>query len=404
LLLFYNIVIRFYAISVWIASFFNSKAKKFVNGRKNWEKNLLSALENNKKPVIWFHCASLGEFEQARLVIEGLENGYFVLLSFFSPSGYEVRKNYSKADYICYLPLDTASNATFFVNTIHPKMAVFVKYEFWYHYLAALQEKKVPHLLISAVFRSNQYIFDTKSVFLLEKIKGYTRIFVQESGSEQLLKAAGFTNIQLAGDTRFDRVLQTKMAVIDLPLIEAFKTTKKLLVCGSIWNEDFEVLANFINTTTTKVIIAPHEIHKTEIEKWQKTINRTSCLYSETEKITESDVLIIDNVGLLASIYKYADVAYVGGAFGAGLHNILEPAVFGIPVVFGPKIRKFPEAIALINEGGSFSIQNETECTDLLNNLLNNENTSIGEPNYSYIYKNKGATAIILDYINKTRI
>jgi 3-deoxy-D-manno-octulosonic-acid transferase len=399
LIIIYNIVIKAYSFLVWIASFFNPKAKKFISGRKNWKQNLKQALENNKKPVIWFHCASLGEFEQARPVIEGLEGDNFILLSFFSPSGYEVRKNYAKANYVCYLPLDTASNASFFVKTINPKLAVFVKYEFWYYFLSALQNKKIPHILISAVFRENQYIFDTKSSFLLDKIKSYTRIFVQDENSFQILQKVGFSNAELAGDTRFDRVLQTKNSTINLPQIQEFKNNEPLFVCGSIWNEDFEVLLPFLNSSSVKTIIAPHEIHQEEINKWKNALKRKVSLYSDNNP--DCEILIIDNVGLLSSIYAYANFAYVGGAFGKGLHNILEPAVFGIPVVFGPKIRKFPEAIALINNGGCFSIQDENECKALLENLVNNENKQIGAPNAEFIEKHKGASTKILTHIQK---
>lgn len=395
-----------YGLFIRIAALRNAKAAMLVAGRRNWKEKLAVALKNNTREVIWFHCASLGEFEQARPLLDKLkkeDNNRFILLTFFSSSGYNVRKNYPLADYVCYLPADTAANAAFFVDTAKPLLAVFVKYEFWYHFLHKLETAKVPHILISAVFNEEQFLFGSTGKFLLERVRNYTHIFVQDYKSVKLLAANGIERVTQAGDTRFDRVLENAANRKPLPEIEQFKQNQKLLVIGSAWPEDMEVLLPFINSGNCKIVLAPHEIEKEMLEEWQHKIKPASCLYSEitSQNIADVKVLLIDNIGMLASLYSYADVAYVGGAFRTGLHNILEPAVFGIPVVFGPNIKRFPEAIALINEGGSFSISNEQECTDLLHNLINNELTDIGSPNAHYIETHKGATVTIYKHIQQ---
>jgi 3-deoxy-D-manno-octulosonic-acid transferase len=423
----YTLSILLYRLLIWPVSFFNEKAKKWLDGRKNIFTNIESALQNNQNPIIWFHVASLGEFEQARPIIEKLnlqnqtakldssanKTRYSILITFFSPSGYEVRKNYESADYIFYLPLDTPQNARKFLDIVQPKAVFWVKYEFWFNYLREIQKRKIPIILFSANFRPNQLFFQWYGQVFLNILKGFTQIFVQNEVSYNLLKINKLNNIQIAGDTRFDRVRATALAKQTFPLIATFKNQKKLLVIGSSWEDDLAVILPFFNTFSgeLKIIIAPHEIKENKLQSIENQILKKSIRYSNIAKIPEielkeSEVLLIDNVGMLASLYQYGEFAYVGGAFKQGLHNILEPATFGLPIIFGPIIRKYPEALDLISLGGAFSIKSSSEFGLIFSQLYENENKRLeaGAVSLQYISDNVGGAEKIWRYFTEMSI
>lgn len=403
----YEVIIRVYGeVIKWISPFY-TKAKKWYQGRKNWAENLKKGVPP-KGVDIWMHCASLGEFEQGRPVLEALRGKFphrFILLTFFSPSGYEIRKNYDGADYITYLPLDTKRNARQFMEIVKPGLTLFVKYEFWVHFLSELHRRKYPVLLISAVFRENQLFFKWYGRSFKRLLYYYKKIFVQDERSASFLEKAGIRQVEIAGDTRFDRVAQLASGAKPLPVVEAFLQNKPSLVAGSTWPEDEELLKSSVEVFP-KWIIAPHEIsegHLRQIEKlFQGKTIRYSRLISGTEPLKEVPVLLIDNIGMLASLYKYGEVAYIGGGFGRGIHNILEAAVFDIPVVFGPRYHKFKEATDLISEGGAFSIGDEPALNNLLRKLREESfRKTAGRVAGYYVQSKKGATMQILRYITE---
>ncbi len=404
----YNLGISGYFFLIRIFAFLgNKKAKLWIEGRKNVFEILKNKALQQSSDIAWFHCASLGEFEQGKPVIERFKKefpDYLIYISFFSPSGYEVRKDYAQADCIFYLPLDTAQNAKKLLGIIKPKVVVFVKYEFWYHYLNEIQKQKITLLLVSANFRASQMFFKNYGQLFRRILKGFTHIFVQNQKSFDLLESVGIKNVTIAGDTRFDRVSILASDKKELPLIEQFKSNEKLLIIGSCWDADLEILIPFLNKLDKNlhVIIAPHEIHQEKIQKISKRLNKESILYSELKENNElflnQPILIIDNVGILAQSYFYADFAYIGGAFGEGLHNILEPASFGIPVFFGKDYKDFPEAQELIERGGAFSVKTSEELSEKFSLLANNEEglKMIRQANLKYIEENKGGTEKII--------
>jgi 3-deoxy-D-manno-octulosonic-acid transferase len=367
----YTISIFLYSVAIHIASLFNSKAKLWVNGRKNIFQNISLALKNSDlrtpdSPLIWFHCASLGEFEQGRPLMEKIKSQqqeYKILLTFFSPSGYEIRKNYAGADYIFYLPIDSAKNAKKFIEIVNPKMVFFVKYEFWFNYLSVLKNKNIPLYLVSGIFRENQHFFKWYGGWFKKQLNCFTTFFLQNEASYELLKSNGFENCQIAGDTRFDRVFEVSKNIKSIPIIEQFKQGDAVFIAGSSWSEDEKIIAES-KLNNFKLIIVPHEIDekhiKTVIQQFSslKTIRFSQA---NENNIKDSQVLIIDNIGMLSSIYQYGTVAYIGGGFGKGIHNILEAATFALPVIFGPNYQKFSEAIELIHLGGAFSIKDASE-------------------------------------------
>ncbi len=394
-------------IGALIGALFSEKTKQFVDGRKGLLTKIIAEFDTHNQQVAWFHCASLGEFEQGRPVIETFKKQfpeYKIVLTFFSPSGYVVRKNYALADYIYYLPLDTASNAKQFINTINPTIVFFVKYEFWHHYLSELKKKSIPIILFSSIFRNSQIFFKSYGSFYRNILKCFSHIFVQDDNSIALLKNIGITNITLTGDTRFDRVWDICQKTTEIPVAKAFKSASKVMVIGSSWTEDHEVLIPFINQSEgMKFIIAPHEIKDGENKKLIQKIKKTTILFSQATKNNASNyqVLIIDNIGMLSSLYQYGEYAYIGGAFGSGLHNILEAATFGLPIFFGDKkYKKFNEAKELIAEGGAFVINNTVslkEKFDLLNENPAQHNQS-SKTCKNYVKSNTGATKTILNY------
>lgn len=367
----YDLSIHVYNWLIALAKLGGNKKAAFISeGRKATFEKIAAFKNSSKDAVALFHCASLGEFEQARPVIEAWKQqhpDHKIVVSFYSPSGYEVRKNYAQADLIIYLPADTKKESYAFINKLSPTIVFIVKYEFWLNLLDAIADKKIPLYLISGVFRKKLLFFRTGGGFMRKRLHAFSHFFLQDHNSGKLLTSIGFKNWSISGDTRFDRVQQTARAAKQLTEIEIFKQQKPLLVIGSGWEADMNVLIPFINSFNKdlKIIFAPHEIHSKEIEETAKKLTKKSMLYScfNKEKSIDTDVLVIDNIGMLSSIYAYADYAYVGGAFGSGLHNILEPAVFGSPIFFGPTIKKFPEAAWLIKLGYAKSISSTETFT-----------------------------------------
>ncbi len=412
--LFYNLFTSLYPTGAkLLASFNNKKAKLWIEGRKDVFTYLHSKFEVKTNPVIWFHCASLGEFEQGKPVMEVLKKNHpqhKLLITFFSPSGYQIRKNYAGADAICYLPMDSKKNAQQFIKIVKPSLVVFIKYEFWYYYLTEVKKQNIPLLLVSALFRKNQPFFQWYGGFHKTMLGCFTHVFVQNMESLQLLQSIKITSVSISGDTRFDRVLQTASYFEPLPLIESFCNDKKVLVAGSTWTEDDEELDHFVtHHPDMRFIIAPHDISQERLQECERLYKRT-IRYSQLQtsiKTNEVNTLLIDNIGLLSRIYFYADITYVGGAFGGdGIHNILEAAVFAKPVVFGPEHDNFPETDDLIEKGGAFSVNNALELETILNKLLSNDafKTSAGAASGLFVKNNTGATKKIMDYIQAKRL
>jgi 3-deoxy-D-manno-octulosonic-acid transferase len=402
----YSIFIHLISTGYRLAAFVNTKAKRFVDGRFRLLEKIESTFTGNTHPVIWVHCASLGEFEQGRPVIEKLKEefpAYKIVLTFFSPSGYEVRKQYDKADYVFYLPWDTQRNVTRFLNAIKPAMAIFVKYEFWFHYSNELNKRKIPLLSISAIFRANQIFFKRYGKFYTRILKNFSWFFVQNDQSVRLLQSKTITNVTRAGDTRFDRVNELANKAEEIPLAKKFKNDDKVMVIGSCWPEDLDVLIPFINEhhERLKFIIAPHEITEAGISELQKATNAKSFRYSQAVENSEDyAVLIIDNIGMLSKLYRYGEFAFVGGAFGKGLHNILEAACYGIPIFFGNRnYQKFQEAVDLINRGGAFEVNDYNDLRLKYETLNVPQNFLLAcDVTKLYVQENLGATEKIIQY------
>jgi 3-deoxy-D-manno-octulosonic-acid transferase len=403
----YGLGIRLYLLLVWLVSPFNSKASLWLNGRKRWSERLRKAIDNNE-PIAWFHCASLGEFEQGRPLIEAYKEKYpdhKILITFFSPSGYEVRKNYSGADYVFYLPIDTRHNAKRFVSIVNPVVAVFIKYEFWHYILNELKHKNIPTYLVSAIFRQGQIFFRWYGFWNRRMLHCFSHIFVQNDISKQLLNSLNLFNVDVTGDTRFDRVYATAKSSEKLPLLDEFCQDYPVIVAGSTWPKDEELLISFIKKTNhrVKLIIAPHEIVENRIKSIIESIGMSTIRFSKPDirLVKDSKVLIIDTMGILSSTYRYGHIAYVGGGFGAGIHNTLEPATFGLPILFGPHYQKFREAKELIELKAAFSITDENELISKLTYLLNHKDQLVnaGATSSKYVEKNIGATQKVLAMI-----
>ncbi len=380
--------------------------KLFVSGRAETFHHLSSIKKEDR--TIWFHVASLGEFEQAIPIIESTKESWQdhkIIVTFFSPSGYEIRKNSKLADVICYLPFDTKSNMKRFVELVHPEIAIIVKYEFWPNLLRQLKKQSIPTILVSGIFRKNQIFFKSTGQWMRKSLTAFHHIFVQDSSSMDLLESINFSTISITGDTRFDRVSKILDQDNTLPFMSEFKNNQYTVVAGSTWNEGEDFLVNYINNSKDeKFIIAPHTINSNSILKLKESLKKETILYSEKEgkNLSEYTVLIIDTIGLLTKIYSYADTAYVGGGFRTGLHNILEPATFGIPIVIGSEYYKFKEAIDLVSLKGCISVQNQSTFSSTFRMLKNDLNyrKEMGKVNKTYIKKNIGATAQIMHYIN----
>lgn len=418
--LIYNIFIYLYLFAIRIASLFNSKARLWINGRKNIFQELQSQILNPKSSIlnsnssiIWIHCASLGEFEQGRPLIEKLKmknEKCKILLTFFSPSGYEIRKNYAGADFVFYLPIDTASNARKFIELVKPKAVFFVKYEFWFNYLNELKNKNIPTYLVSGIFRGDHYFFKGYSAWFRKQLKAFTHFYLQDEASAKLLKSIGYINTAVIGDTRFDRVFEISQNVKAIPLIEQFKQGKDILIAGSTWKEDEELISNFSpdsyrdQISNFKLIIAPHEIDQAHIQSIIPLFHHSNVIRfsnATEQNIKTADVLIIDNIGMLSSLYQYGSIAFIGGGFGKGIHNILEAATFGLPVIFGPNYQKFTEAKELIHSGGAFAVKDTNELKITLN-LLSDKGVMQTASHIAkhYVQSRVGATDKILNSLS----
>jgi 3-deoxy-D-manno-octulosonic-acid transferase len=407
----YNIGIFIFNALAYLISPFSSKASLWVKGRKRWAESIAIKIKPGDRTA-WIHCASLGEFEQGRPVIEAIKKempGIKIVLTFFSPSGYEVRKNYPNADSISYLPADTPGNARRFIDLIKPEYVIFVKYEFWNNYISVLYENKIPLYLISGIFRPEQHFFKWYGSFFRSMLRKFEIIFVQDQRSFNLLSGIGIENVSLAGDTRFDRVVQIAGTVRDIPQLEQFRGGEKLFLAGSSWKQDEEIIAQYINKFPGRLkwVFAPHEIDKPNLERLEKLFKVKHIRFSEySDASADARILIIDNIGMLSSAYKYAYIAAIGGGFGKGIHNILEPACWGIPVMFGPRHKKFREAVDLINENGAMTFDSFGEFSNILDRWLTDELFYLKSAKAAsfYVSKNTGATGKILQEIIKKDI
>ena len=403
----YSAGVSLYATAVKVASMKNEKAKKMIAGHKVVFDYLNEKISPDEK-YIWFHAASLGEFEQGRPLIEKIKQQkpeYKIVLTFFSPSGYEVRKNYQGADVICYLPFDKPANVRRFLNKVKPKMAFFVKYEFWANYLMELNDRKIPTFLVSGIFRESQSFFKWYGSFFRSLLPLYKDLFVQDESSNDLLKSIGVKNAVVSGDTRFDRVIDIMNAAKDLPLVENIvKDSKFTIVAGSSWPKDEDIIIKHFNEhPEVKLIIAPHETHEAHIQDIISKLKRPYARYTELKEDGDNnaDCLIIDCIGLLSSIYRYGDVAYIGGGFGVGIHNTLEAAVYGMPVLWGPNYLRFREACGLKTANGGFPIDTETDYDSLMNKFVSDQKylDTVGKKAGDYVKKNAGATQKIWDAV-----
>jgi 3-deoxy-D-manno-octulosonic-acid transferase len=406
----YNISIWLYGNGLLIASVFNPKAALWIRGRKNWKSEIKKQFVDNTKTVAWFHCASLGEFEQGRPLLEAYTEKYpqhRILLTFFSPSGFEVRKNYSGAHSIIYLPLDLPSNVRFFLDTVKPAIAIFIKYEFWLNFIHGLSDRNIPLLVVSSNFRPQQHFFKWYGGFFRKGLKKVNQFFVQTQTSADLLKNIGIQAI-VSGDTRFDRVLQISKNKQRFPLVEKFCAGNKILIGGSTWPKEEEMLYQFYQNKSkdTKLIIAPHETHEGHIQQIQQLFGEKTVLFTEldTTDFSDKDVLIINTIGKLSHLYQYAHLALIGGGFGVGTHNILEAVNFGLPVIFGPNHRYFYETKALAAEGGAFPISGTEDFLHITSDILYNDEKLLHLKKIclEFIQKHCGATAIVMGEIEKT--
>ncbi len=392
-----------------IVALFSSKIKLFVSGRKKTFADLRNKIHPDAKSI-WMHVASLGEYEQGLPILEQLKSiypDYKFVLTFFSPSGYEVKKNAAVADAIVYLPMDTMGNAKKFLDMVRPELAVFIKYEIWPNYLYELSKRKIPTVLASAIFSKRQVFFSPFGGFMRKSLRAFSHFFVQEDHSKTLLSSIGFENVTVSGDTRFDRVREILERDNRLDFMDNFKGDNFCIVAGSTWPEDEKILIEFINTSKEdlKFVLAPHEVKKNHVDAIIEQLLKKTVRYSEitTNNISNFQVLVVDTIGLLTKIYSYANLAYVGGGFATGLHNTLEPAAFGIPVVVGPKYHGFKEAEDLVAKGGIISIGNQQGFDSTMNKMITDETflKECGMVNSNYLEKNVGATDIIVTHIRK---
>jgi 3-deoxy-D-manno-octulosonic-acid transferase len=402
--LLYNLSIHLYYIMIRIAALFNKKAKLWVRGRKNIWTAIAAKVDPSEKNA-WFHVSSLGEFEQGRPLIEEFKKkypAYKIILTFFSPSGYELRKNYEFADAVFYLPSDTPRNAAKFVNHVNPSIVFFVKYDFWFNYIRCVAEKNIPLIYVSALFRRKQHFFRWYGGWFRKHLNYVKHFYVQNSVSEELLKSIGIKQVSISGDTRFDRVYSITQNVKPFPMIQKFCEGSGIFICGSTWPPDEELILPLINSgnTSFKFIIAPHIVEKVHIAAITAKLTVPYILYSEIEKHDMRDfkVLIIDCIGILSHVYQYAHIAYIGGGFGSSIHNIQEPSTFGMPVLFGPKYHKFSEAVDLIAEGGAYCVKGKEDLNSAVQKFINEPELlkKASEISRNYIIRNIGATEKIL--------
>ena len=411
MLLFYNFLLALYHLSIRIFSLFNGKAKLWIEGRKNWQQTMSATLQKGERRI-WIHCSSLGEFEQARPIIEALKNhypGYKVVATFFSPSGYEACKKNKLPDYIFYLPHDAYKNAQEFISLTDPALAIFVKYEFWYHYVTQLKAQQIPTILVSGAFRPEQAFFKWYGGLFRKMLRCFDYFFLQDEISQQMLQSIGISqNVVISGDTRFDRVTAIAADFKPIPFIDAFKGQNKLLIAGSTWPGDEAVLKDCLSSLPDgwKLVIAPHEIDEAHIRKIKQLFDNQPILYSELNENSngaDKKILIINNIGMLSRLFAYGDIAFIGGGFQkGGIHNTLEPAVFGLPVIIGPIYQKFVEAKRLVELHYAFPVNDAAEARNVLEKLVNDNGTR-EELNLSirtFMQQNTGATRKVMDRIS----
>ena len=406
---FYNIFLFLYKTGIRIAALWNKKARQWIKGRKDIHRQIAGCLVTADPPITWVHCSSLGEFEQGRPVIDKLKSNdpdSKILLTFFSPSGYEIRKNFKGVDWVFYLPMDSAANAKDFMSMVRPQMAIFIKYDYWYYYLTECKKRNIPLFIVSAIFRKDQPFFKWYGTLHRKMLRCFNHFFVQDKESSELLGSVGINNVTISGDTRFDRVAEIAENFKPIDEIQKFCGNSQVLVAGSTWPSDEriikEAIAEFPNL---KAIIAPHEIHEEHLNHLKQLFS-DSILYSQlTTHHSQSNCLIIDNIGMLSRLYHYATITYIGGGFDKGIHNTLEAAVYGKPVLFGPNYKKFKEAIGLIETGGGISINSATELISHLKYLLADQIklNEIGKRSFDFVKQNQGATKKIMNTIQENR-
>lgn len=410
--LLYSVGIFLYGLLLRILAPFHAKARLMVAGRKDWYSRMKQTVDSTQKHI-WFHFASLGEFEQGRPVLEAVKNNYLhykIIVTFYSPSGYEIRKNTNLADYVFYLPYDTAKNAQLFVDLIRPSFVIFTKYEYWYYYFEELHKRSIPLFLISAIFRPEQIFFQAYGTFFLKILSYVTYFFVQNEESVRLLKEFGIRHAGLAGDTRFDRVVDLPKNKKMIPEIAQFIGDNPTLVAGSTWPEDEQMLQELIqHYPGYKLILAPHEIDGPHLEAilklWPTALQFSKMAAYNNAILAESQILVIDNIGMLSSLYGYGQMAYIGGGFGSGIHNTLEAATYGIPVLFGPNFKKFQEAKDLIQHGAGFSVANSQGLRKVFADLQDRSHCQeVGQAARQYVLQKAGATAIIMKYLKNNSV
>jgi 3-deoxy-D-manno-octulosonic-acid transferase len=403
----YNLGILGYYLLVRIVSIRNDKARKWIEGRKEIFKRLSETIIPGER-ILWFHASSLGEFEQGRPVIEAireLKPEYKILLTFFSPSGYELRKNYPYADYVFYLPLDTKKNAIRFIDIVRPEKVFFIKYEFWYNFLTQLKEEAIPTYIFSALFRPSQIFFKPWGGWYLKAISTYEHIFVQNQESFNILHQYGFKTVSISGDTRLDRVGQIADAAPRLTKLELFCGDQKAIIAGSTWKEDEDLFIPYVNKcpSNLKFVIAPHEVNPQSLERIAGALEKPYAFYSTAtnEELIKAEILIVDGYGYLVSVYRYGMLAYVGGGFTSGIHSILEPAVFGLPVLFGPDFHKFQEAHDMLKLGAAFLINDYADLESRIDTLrsIPEKLTTAANIARSYVNNNRGASKEIVKYL-----
>lgn len=412
--LLYDLGIAVYGLLVRAIAPFHPKAKLWINGRRGLLNRIEQTIEKGHQHI-WFHFASLGEFEQGRAVLEQIKKRFpqeKIVITFFSPSGYEIRKSTNLADYVFYLPEDTKENARRFVDALNPKLAIFTKYEYWYHYFTELKRRNIRLLMISAIFREEQLFFKSYGGFYRGILKNVSFFFTQNIDSVYMLKWLGITRAGLAGDTRFDRVVELPQQHLSLPQIERFVEGSKVIVAGSTWSKDESLLQQLLKEPEAndwKIIIAPHEIHKAHIEEiialFKEVLLFSKFSDYSVQHVKEAKVLVIDNIGMLSSLYYYGDIAYIGGGFGAGIHNTLEAATYGKPVIFGEKYEKFQEAVDLVTLMAGFSITNYEELHHIFHSLQDDTmREEVGKIASQYVSQRSGATQIIMKYLETEQL
>jgi len=405
--LLYLAVVKSYGMGIFLFSFFNKKASLWIKGRRHNFTEIKKSLQSGEKRI-WFHFPSLGEFEQGSPVLEAVRREYpqhKIVMTFFSPSGYEVRKNDPNADYVFYMPLDGPFNSSKFIGLVNPEMAFFVKYDFWHYYIRELKDRKIPSYFISCIFRPSQVYFKWYGIFFEKILRRVTHLFVQNQSSLELLYRRSIPSVTVSGDTRFDRVYEKATNRKENPVVQNFKGSARLVICGSTWHEDERIITDIINEdkSSTRWIIAPHEIKEENLSRLMNAIQKQAVRFSAVSAGTgfsNASVMIIDNVGMLSDIYGQADAAIIGGGFGKGIHNILEAAVYGIPVLFGPRHEKFQEAKDLVSLKGAFCFRSRNDLRKLLDSIqADGERERIQKINAGYVNSKKGATGIIMNFL-----